>query len=148
ALHRYFGTPLTTWILNRVYNGHFSDIHCGMRGVTLDGLKRMDLQSRSWEYASEMVLKSVHLELCTTEVPVRFLKDQDGRVSHHKRLGWFSPFQAAWINLRAMFIYGADYFVFWPGVGLLLIGLLIALPVSVGPRALGPVTLSLHWQFF
>jgi glycosyltransferase involved in cell wall biosynthesis len=147
-LHRYFGTPFTTWILNRVYSGKFTDIHCGMRGVTLDGLKRMDLQSQSWEYASEMVLKSVHLELRTSEVPVRFLKDQEGRVSHHKRMGWFSPFQAAWINLRAMFTYGADFFVFWPGVVLAVLGLLITLPVSFGPRTFGPITLSLHWQFF
>ncbi len=148
ALHRYFGTPFTTWILNRVYSSKFTDIHCGMRGVTLDGLKRMDLQSQSWEYASEMVLKSVHLELRTSEVPVRFLKDKEGRVSHHKRMGWFSPFQAAWINLRAMFTYGADFFVFWPGVVLAVLGLLIALPVSFGPRTFGPITLSLHWQFF
>ena len=37
--HRYFGTPVTTWILNRVYSSKFSDIHCGMRGVTLDALR-------------------------------------------------------------------------------------------------------------
>ena len=74
-------------------------------------LGRMDLQSQSWEYASEMVLKSVHMNLRTAEVPVRFLKDRDGRLSHHKRAGWFSPWQAAWINLRAMFIYGSDFFL-------------------------------------
>ena len=28
--------------------------------------------SQSWEYASEMVLKSVRMELKTTEVPVTF----------------------------------------------------------------------------
>src|SRR5213594_3131424 len=39
ALHRYFGTPLTTWILNVMYRTHFTDIHCGMRGVTRDGLE-------------------------------------------------------------------------------------------------------------
>ena len=82
----------------------------------------MDLESQSWEYASEMVLKSVHLELRTGEVPVRFLKDPEGRVSHHRRMGWFSPFQAAWINLRAMFIYGADFFVSGPGIVLLALG--------------------------
>ena len=70
ALHRYFGTPFTTWILNRLYSSHFTDIHCGMRGITRDALERMSLQSQSWEYASEMVLKSVHMELRTTEVPV------------------------------------------------------------------------------
>ena len=32
ALHRHLGTPLTTWILNRLYSSKFSDIHCGMRG--------------------------------------------------------------------------------------------------------------------
>jgi glycosyltransferase involved in cell wall biosynthesis len=75
-LHQYLGTPVTTWILNRVYGSGFSDIHCGMRGITRDALVRMDLHSQSWEYASEMILKSVHMELRTAEVPVSFLKDK------------------------------------------------------------------------
>src|SRR4051812_31497697 len=33
GLHRYFGTPLTTWILNAIYGSRYTDIHCGMRGV-------------------------------------------------------------------------------------------------------------------
>ena len=143
GLHRYFGTPLTTWILNRLYSCRFSDIHCGMRGITKDGLERMEIASQSWEYASEMVLKSVHMRLRTAEVPVSFLKDREGRLSHHKRAGWFSPFQAAWINLRAMFVYGADFFAFKPGLALLAVGLLLTLPLSLGPVALGPVTFSL-----
>jgi glycosyltransferase involved in cell wall biosynthesis len=144
--HRYFGTPLTTWILNRLYAAKFSDIHCGMRGITKDALTRMELQSQSWEYASEMVLKSVHMRLKTTEVPVKFLKDREGRVSHHKREGWFSPFKAAWINLRAMFVHGVDFFTFVPGALMLYVGLLLSLPVSVGRIKLGPITLSLYWQ--
>ena len=103
-LHQYLGTPVTTWILNRVYGSRFSDIHCGMRGITRDALVRMDLHSQSWEYASEMILKSVHMELRTAEVPVSFLKDREGRLSHHKRCGWFSPWAGAWLNLRAMFV--------------------------------------------
>ena len=94
ALHRYFGTPLTTFILNRLYGSRFSDIHCGMRGLTLDALQRMRLRSQSWEYASEMVVKSVRLGLATVEVPVHFKKDRPGRVSHHRRIGWFSPWHA------------------------------------------------------
>ncbi|HET7489587.1 MAG TPA: glycosyltransferase family 2 protein [Acidimicrobiales bacterium] len=144
ALHRYLGTPVTTWILNRLYSCHFSDIHCGMRGITKDALERMDIRSQSWEYASEMVLKSVHMRLRTAEVPVRFLKDQEGRVSHHKRAGWFSPFQAAWINLRAMFVYGADFFAFKPGLALLAVGLLLTLPMSFGPVTVGGVTFSIY----
>ena len=148
ALHRYFGTPLTTWILNALYSSKFSDIHCGMRGITRDALVRMDIQSNSWEYASEMVLKSVQMELRTAEVPVRFLKDRDGRMSHHKRAGWLSPWIAGWINLRSMLVHGAEFFALRPGMMLLSLGLLLTLPLSFGPVSLGPYTFSLYWMLF
>jgi glycosyltransferase involved in cell wall biosynthesis len=147
ALHRYFGTPLTTFILNRMYASHFSDIHCGMRGITRDALERMNLQSQSWEYASEMVLKSVHMELRTAEVPVTFLKDREGRLSHHKREGWLSPFKAAWINLRAMFIYGSAFFLVKSGIVLTALGLLLTLPLTFGNITIGSLQLSLNSQF-
>ena len=143
-LHRYFGTPLTTWILNRMFGTHFSDIHCGMRGITLDGLKRIRLASQSWEYASEMVLKSVHHGLVTREVPVRFMKDLEGRMSHHARAGWFSPWRAGWINLKAMFVFGADFFLMTPGFALLFLGLVPLCLLSLGPVTVGSVTLSLN----
>jgi hypothetical protein len=94
-----------------------------------------------------MVLKSVQMELRTEEVPVRFLADREGRLSHHKRSGWFSPWQAAWINLRAMFIYGSDFFVFKPGIVLTVIGLIVTLACSFGNLTLGALTLSVNWQF-
>jgi glycosyltransferase involved in cell wall biosynthesis len=145
-LHRYLGTPVTTWILNVIFSSHFSDIHCGMRGISKAALERMGLRSQSWEYASEMVLKSVHMKLRTEEVPIRFLKDREGRMSHHKRSGWFSPWAAAWINLRAMFIYGSAFFLYRPGIVLTLIGSLLTLPLAFGARTVGPITFSLYWM--
>jgi glycosyltransferase involved in cell wall biosynthesis len=145
-LHRYLGTPVTTMILNVIFGSHFSDIHCGMRGITTAALERMGLRSQSWEYASEMVLKSVHMKLDTAQVPIRFLKDREGRLSHHKRSGWFSPWAAAWINLRAMFVYGADFFLYRPGILLLMLGLLLVAPLSFGPITIGPITFSLYWM--
>ena len=146
VLHRYFGTPVTTSILNILYSTHFSDIHCGMRGITRDALVRLDLESQSWEYASEMVLKAVCLKLKTAEVPVHFLKDPVGRLSHMKRNGWLEPWRAGWINLRAMLLFGADFFLLRPGLALLALGLLLTVPVSLGPVPLGPITLSLNWM--
>jgi hypothetical protein len=145
-LHRYFGTPVTTFILNRIFASRFSDIHCGMRGISRDAFARLRLRSQSWEYASEMVIKSVHLKLRTTEVPIDFKRDKKGRMSHHKRSGWFSPWHAGWINLRAMFVHGADFFLYRPGWLLLVLGLLLTVPVLGGPVALGPLTLSLNWM--
>lgn len=148
ALHRYFGTPLTTWILNLMYHTNFSDIHCGMRGITRDAFVRMRLASQSWEYASEMVLKSVHMGLRQAEVPVSFFKDMEGRTSHHVRAGWFSPWQAGWINLKAMFVFGADFFLWWPGSALLIAGLLGLSYLAAGPRTVFGVVLSLNAMLF
>jgi hypothetical protein len=146
VLHRYFGTPVTTSILNMLYRTRFSDIHCGMRGITRDALVRLELKSQSWEYASEMVLKAVCLKLKTAEVPVHFLKDCAGRVSHMKRNGWLEPWRAGWINLRAMLLFGADFFLLRPGLVLLGLGLVLTVPVSLGPVPIGPITLSLNWM--
>ena len=146
ALHRYFGTPLTNWILNCLYSADFSDIHCGMRGITRDALIRMDIQSQSWEYASEMVLKSVQMELDRAEVPVRFLKDREGRLSHHRRAGWLSPWIAGWINLRSMLVHGAEFLALRPGLLLLALGLSLTLPLSLGPVTIGGYVFSLYWM--
>jgi glycosyltransferase involved in cell wall biosynthesis len=145
-LHRYFGTPITTWLLNLIYGTHFSDIHCGMRGVTLQAFQRMRMRSRSWQYASEMIIKSVHLRLRTSEVPVHFHKDREGRVSNLKRLGWWAPWHAAWISVQAMFTYGADFFLFWPGLILTVLGLAASAALSNGPIAVGGIGFSLHWM--
>ncbi len=69
-----------------------------------------------------------------------------GRLSHHKRSGWFSPWYAAWINLRAMFVYGADFFLFKPGLFLFALGSLLTFPLSFGPVTVGPITFSLYWM--
>jgi glycosyl transferase family 2 len=146
ALHRYFGTPLTTWILNRIYRGKYSDIHCGMRGLTRGALDRIDLKSQSWEYASEMVLKAARLGLVTAEVPVKFYKDRKGRVSHLRRMGWLSPWIAGWLNLKVMLVYTPDSFLLKPGVVLTFVGLLLSLALAAGPITIGPIGFSLYWM--
>ena len=146
ALHRYFGTPVTTWILNLLYATNFSDIHCGLRGITREALTAMNLQSTGWEYASEMVLKSVQMGLRTTEVPVIFLRDREGRASHHKRSGWLSPWVAGWTNLRTMLVSGAEFFALRPGLAVFFLGLLLTLPLSLGPLRFGSYTFSLYWM--
>jgi glycosyltransferase involved in cell wall biosynthesis len=143
-LHRYFGTPLTTWILNVIYGTRYSDIHCGMRGITRDALRRMNLKSQSWEYASEMVLKAALLKMRIDEVPVRFYQDREGRLSHHKRAGWLSPWIAGWINLRAMFLYAPDFFLKWPGLILFVLGMVLTGSLVRGPISLFGVGLDLH----
>lgn len=146
GLHRYFGTPLTTWILNRIYRSRYSDIHCGMRGLTRSAFERIDLKSQSWEYASEMVLKAARLNLTTAEVPVKFYKDREGRFSHHRRMGWLSPWIAGWINLKVMLVYSPDSFLLKPGFALTGFGLLLSALLAAGPRTIWGIGFNLHWM--
>ena len=96
-----------------------------------------------------MVLKSVHMELRTTEVPVRFLKDQEGRAVAPQALRLVLALEAAWINLRAMFVYGADFFAFKPGIVAARARPAADRPARrVGPIDIGPVTLSLYSMLF
>jgi glycosyltransferase involved in cell wall biosynthesis len=148
GLHRYFGTPLTTWMLNRIYRSKYSDIHCGMRGLTRTALEKIDLKSQSWEYASEMVLKAARLGLATAEVPVRFYKDRDGRMSHHRRMGWLSPWIAGWLNLKVMLVYTPDSFMLKPGIALMVIGLILSLGLARGPILIGNIGFGLYWMLF
>ena len=142
-LHKYLGTPATTRLLNVLYGTKFSDIHCGMRAVSLKAINRMNLKSSSWEYASEMVLKSVLLDLNTLEVPVSFYKDQPGRVSHHKRDGWFSPFSAAIKNIKMMLTYRADSLAIAPGATLMFVGFTASFLVVSGEKSFFTMKLNL-----
>jgi glycosyltransferase involved in cell wall biosynthesis len=146
GLHRYFGTPLTNWILNRIYRSNYSDIHCGIRGVTREALERINITSEGWEYASEMVLKAARLKLTSAEVPIKFYKDREGRLSHHRRVGWRSPWLAGWVNLKVMLVYAADSFLFHAGVALTVIGLILSLGLAAGPVRIGKIGFSLHWM--
>lgn len=146
GLHRYFGTPFTTWILNRIYRSRYSDIHCGMRGLTREALSKIDLRSQSWEYASEMVLKAARLGLRIAEVPVKFYKDRDGRLSHHRRMGWLSPWIAGWLNLRVMLVYSPDSFLLKPGFALLLLGAVLSCALAAGPLMVGGIGFNLYWM--
>ncbi|MGH2852782.1 MAG: glycosyltransferase family 2 protein [Solirubrobacteraceae bacterium] len=146
ALHRYFGSPLTTLMFNVIYGTRFSDIHCGMRAITREALQRMELESHGWEYASEMILKARKLRMPMTEVPVRFWKDRDGRESHLRRGGWRTPWIAGWDSLRVMFLYAPDFFLLRPGLVLLALGLLVSGALVLGPFVALGVGFDLHWM--
>ena len=119
-----------------------------MRGLTRSALERIDLKSQSWEYASEMVLKAARLKLVTAEVPVKFYKDREGRFSHHRRMGWLSPWIAGWLNLKVMLVYTPDSFLLRPGIVLTALGAVIASALAIGPITIGGVGLSLYWMLF
>ena len=93
-----------------------------------------------------MVLKAARLELASAEVPIKFYKDREGRLSHHRRVGWQSSWMAGWVNLKVMLVYAADSFLLKPGIALMAIGLLLSLGLAAGPVRIGPIGFSLYWM--
>jgi glycosyltransferase involved in cell wall biosynthesis len=145
-LHRYFGTPFTTWILNQIYHSNYGDIHCGMRGLTKEALILMNLTSTGWEYASEMVLKASRLGLSIDQVPVTFYKDREGRFSHHRRAGFWSPWFAGWINLKVMLCFSPDSFLIKPGMAAFISGLFLTLLSVPGTVSVGSIGFNVYMQ--
>ena len=119
-----------------------------MRGLTKEALIKINLSSMGWEYASEMVLKASRLGLKINEVPVKFYKDREGRLSHHRRAGFWSPWYAGWINLKVMLVYSPDSFLIKPGLILFFVGIvtsLISFTASIFIRDIG---FGIHSLFF
>src|SRR5437660_12205118 len=60
-LHKYFGNPGLTAVLNTLFHAHIGDGYCGMRGFTRSLYDRLDLRSSGMEFALEMVIKSAQI---------------------------------------------------------------------------------------
>jgi glycosyltransferase involved in cell wall biosynthesis len=129
--HRYFGSPLTSWVFNRALGIPTGDIHCGMRALTLDLYKKLPFTEPGWEYSTEMIVSARNLDARIGEIPINFLKEPEGRISHLKRSSWLLPFKAGWGTLRVTTTFMFDRLFTRPGMfisgitELLLIGLAI-----------------------
>lgn len=89
-LHRYFGTPALTFLMNLLFNTGVSDVNCGMRAFRREICDRMNFTSNGMEFAAEMVIKSALLRLKTVEIPCNLYPDKRKRSPHLKTWsdGW------------------------------------------------------------
>lgn len=137
-LHRYIGNPILTWILNVMYRSGISDAHCGMRSFKKEAYEKMDLQTAGMEFASEMVIRAAQLKLNTVEIPITLHKD--GRSgSPHLR-----SFRDGWRHLRFMLLHSPTHLYLWPGMLMLIVGLVIMISLMPGPLRIGGRMIDIH----
>jgi glycosyltransferase involved in cell wall biosynthesis len=124
ALHRYIGNPFLTWLLNKLFSTKISDAHCGLRAITRQALKSLNLRSAGMEFASEMLIEAAGKNLRICEVPIVY----------HPRRGAskLNSFTDGWRHLRFMMLYRPEPFLLVPGLIALLLGLLLAAGVYLG----------------
>jgi glycosyltransferase involved in cell wall biosynthesis len=141
-LNRHLGTPALTFVVNRLFGTRIRDINCGMRGLTREAYRRLDLRAEGMELASELVIKAALHGFSIREVPVTLHPDRRGRRPHLRR--W----RDGWRHLEFMLLHAPDQLLFAPGLAALFLGLALALPVAFGPRVLFGRLFDFHYLFY
>jgi len=142
-LHKYFGNPGLTALLNTLFHARIGDGYCGMRGFTRSLYDRLDLRSEGMEFALEMVIKSAQIGARTAEIPVILWPDKRGRAPHLR------SFRDGWRSLRFMLLYAPNWLFLLPGATLVLAGLALVFWLLPGQRRISShVVLDIHTMIF
>lgn len=125
-LHRWFGNPVLSWLVRRMFRVPIHDVYCGMRGFTRTLYDQLDLRSPGMEFATEMIIKSGLHGASMSQVPITL--HPDGRKEHGPHL---RTFRDGWRTLRLFLVFSPRWTFFRPGLLLIavgLIGYLLAIP--------------------
>ena len=142
-LHKYFGNPGLTALLNTLFHVGIGDSYCGMRGFSRALYDRLDVRSSGMEFALEMIIKSAQIGARITEIPIILWPDKRGRAPHLR------SFRDGWRSLRFMLLYAPNWLFFLPGASLIAVGLATVFWLLPGPRAITPrITLDIHTMIF
>ena len=142
-LHKYFGNPGLTALLNLLFHVGIGDSYCGMRGFTRSLYDRLDVRSPGMEFALEMIIKSAQIGARITEIPIILWPDKRGRAPHLR------SFRDGWRSLRFMLLYAPNWLFFPPGAALVATGLGLVIWLLPGPRSVSSrITLDLHTMIF
>jgi glycosyltransferase involved in cell wall biosynthesis len=128
-LHRWLGNPMFSMMARRMFRTPVNDVYCGMRGFRKDLYTSLDQRCTGMEFATEMIIKASLRGERITEVPITL--HPDGRKAHEPHL---KTFRDGWRTLRFYLMYSPRWLFLFPGIGLILLGLLgyaVAMPGMV-----------------
>jgi glycosyltransferase involved in cell wall biosynthesis len=131
-LHRWLGNPMLSAMVRAMFEAPVSDIYCGMRIFTRALYDRLDQRCTGMEFATEMIIKATLYGADIAQVPITL--HPDGRHSHGPHL---RTFRDGWRTVRFFMMYSPRWLFLYPGLLLVLLGLLgygVALP---GTRLFG-----------
>ncbi len=140
-LHRHLGTPVLTWLINRLFRGRLSDCNSGFRCIRKSDYTTWDIRSDGMEFASELLIKALKAGTKTVEISSGLRPGPPDRVAHLRT--WRD-------GMRHLLFILAEKPSLFEKAGLLLAAAATALQVTawiLGPVALGPFhVFDLHSQ--
>jgi glycosyltransferase involved in cell wall biosynthesis len=131
SLHKYLGNPVLTGIGRVLFRSPSGDFHCGLRGFRRSSILKLDLRTTGMEFASEMVVKATLNNLRIAEVPTTLSPDGRSRAPHLR--SW----RDGWRHLRFMLLYSPKWLFLYPGLLLMLSGVIAGLWLLPGSRDVG-----------
>jgi len=137
--HKYIGNPLLSSILRLFFKAKINDVHCGMKALTKRAFKKLNLQTKGMEFASEMVIQAIKKDLKIKEIPINYYK--------RKGASKLKSFRDGWKHLRFMLLYSPLFLFFIPGVLLFLIGLISIVWLYFGSLNIFGIKLQYHPMF-
>ncbi|MBL0358282.1 MAG: glycosyltransferase family 2 protein [Chitinophagaceae bacterium] len=126
-VHRYFGTPLLSFIGRLFFKSTIGDIQCALRGFKQDIVTRLHLQTLGMEFASEMIVKASLFHFKIAEVPTTLSVDGRSRKPHLK------TWPDGWRNLRFYLMHSPKWLFYIPGCFLFFTGLVLMLLTILNP---------------
>ena len=81
-LHKYIGTPLLNFLINKKFSTNIKDINCGLRGFDKNRVEELELECDGMELASEMVIKAIKNKLRISQININFYKDARNKKGH------------------------------------------------------------------
>jgi glycosyltransferase involved in cell wall biosynthesis len=137
-LHRYLGNPVLSAIGRLFFKTPVGDFHCGLRGFRRDSILDLDLRTTGMEFASEMVVKASLFDCKVVEVPTTLSPAGRSRAPHLR------TWQDGWRHLRFLLLYSPRWLFLYPGLFLMLLGLLVSAALVVGPIQVAGRTFDIH----
>ena len=137
-LHRYLGNPVLTGLGRLFFRSPCGDFHCGLRGFGRDAILALGLTAPGMEFASEMIVKATLRNLRVDEVPTTLSPDGRSRPPHLR--SW----RDGWRHLRFLLLLSPSWLFFFPGLLLLLSGIIGMVLLMPGPRTVGAVTFDVN----
>jgi glycosyltransferase involved in cell wall biosynthesis len=117
-LHRHLGNPVLSFLGRLFFRTPIGDFHCGLRGMHRESIHNLRLVSPGMEFASEMVAKASLARLPIAEVPTTLRPDGRDRPPHLR------TWRDGWRHLRFLLLFCPRWLFLYPGLVLLVLGLL------------------------
>ena len=141
-LHRYLGNPVLSALGRLFFRSPFSDFHCGLRAFTKAAYERLELRTTGMEFASEMVVKATLLKFAMAEVPTTLWPDGRKRAPHLR------TWRDGWRHLRFLLLYSPRWLFLYPGMLLMLVGIVLECWLLPSAKTVGRVTFDVHTMLY